>query len=178
MNKKVKYAYQELPEDIQKTQPPRTGKKRRKRERKREWLIETDTTINKRTRGVTALERSVAKQFATGGLNQVLGCTNLTLAPTGSHINRTICHWGFKSGSRVHQPHNFPNRFSYEQTSTSCLGKITPTHTNKANNSEKENTVNYLKLKVCTSAGLSHRIVSISIYIVTYIVVTYMSRSF
>jgi hypothetical protein len=40
-----------------------------------------------RTRELTALERSVAKQFATGDLNQVLGCTNLTLAPTGSHMN-------------------------------------------------------------------------------------------
>jgi hypothetical protein len=41
-----------------------------------------------RTRGVSALERTVAKQIATGGLNQVLGCTNLTLAPTDSHINK------------------------------------------------------------------------------------------
>jgi hypothetical protein len=38
----------------------------------------------------------VAKQFATGGLNLVLGCTRLTLAPT-------------------------------KQTSTICLGEITPT---------------------------------------------------
>jgi hypothetical protein len=35
-----------------------------------------------RTRGVTALEWSVAKQ--------VLGCTNLTLAPTGSHIKKQV----------------------------------------------------------------------------------------
>jgi hypothetical protein len=42
----------------------------------------------KRILGVTALERSVAKQFATGGLYQVLGCTNLTLAPTGSLMNK------------------------------------------------------------------------------------------
>jgi hypothetical protein len=55
----------------------------------------------KRTLGVPALERSVAKQFGTGGLNQVVGCTNITLARTGS-----------------------PN----EQTSTNCLGEITPTH--------------------------------------------------
>jgi hypothetical protein len=41
-----------------------------------------------RTRWVTALGRSVAKQFATGGLIQVLGCTNLTLAPIGSQINK------------------------------------------------------------------------------------------
>jgi hypothetical protein len=42
-------------------------------------------------------------RFATGGLNQVLECINLTLAP---------------------------NRYSYEQTSTSCegcKGEITPT---------------------------------------------------
>jgi hypothetical protein len=51
----------------------------------------------KRTRGVTALERSVANCW-------------------------------FKPGSRVHQPHTCPNRFSYEQTSTSCLREITPTH--------------------------------------------------
>jgi hypothetical protein len=44
---------------------------------------------------------SVAKQFATGGLNHVLVCTNLTLAP---------------------------NRFSDEQTSSSCLGEFAPTH--------------------------------------------------
>jgi hypothetical protein len=31
----------------------------------------------------------VAKQFTTGGLNQVLGF-NLTLAPTGSHINKQV----------------------------------------------------------------------------------------
>jgi hypothetical protein len=41
-----------------------------------------------RTRGVSTLEGSVAKQFASGGLNQVLGCTNLTLAPTGSQMNK------------------------------------------------------------------------------------------
>ena len=44
----------------------------------------------KRTFGDTALERSVAKQIATGGLNQVLGCTNLTLAPTGSRITKQV----------------------------------------------------------------------------------------
>ena len=47
----------------------------------------------------------------------------------GTVSGKTICHWGFKPGSRVHQPHTCPNRFSYEQTSTTCLGKITPTHT-------------------------------------------------
>ena len=38
-----------------------------------------------RTGGFTALERSMAKQFATGGFNQVLECTNLTLAQTNKH---------------------------------------------------------------------------------------------
>jgi hypothetical protein len=28
----------------------------------------------------------------------------------------------------VHHPHTCPYRFSYEQTSTRCLGEITPTH--------------------------------------------------
>jgi hypothetical protein len=38
------------------------------------------------------------------------------------------CHWGFKPDSRVHQLYTYPNRFSYEQTSTSSLGELTPTH--------------------------------------------------
>jgi hypothetical protein len=50
----------------------------------------TPQTINERTLGVTALERSVAKKFDTDGLNQVLGCTNLTLASTGSHMNEQV----------------------------------------------------------------------------------------
>jgi hypothetical protein len=55
------------------------------------WPIPIQTPqTKKRTRGVTSLERSVAKQFATVGLNQVLGCTNLTLGPTGSHINNQV----------------------------------------------------------------------------------------
>jgi hypothetical protein len=36
--------------------------------------------------------------------------------------------WWFKPGSRVHQPHTRPNRFSYEQTSTICLDESAPTH--------------------------------------------------
>jgi hypothetical protein len=67
------------------------------REEKRAWLYNNpfQKRRNKqftkvRTRGVTALERSVAKQFATVDLNQVLECTNLTLAPTGSHINKQV----------------------------------------------------------------------------------------
>ena len=76
------------------------------REEKRAWLY-NDQFQNRRhkqltkvrTRGVTALERSMEKQFSTGGLNQVLGRTNLTLAAIGSHM---------------------------KQTSTSCLGEISP----------------------------------------------------
>jgi hypothetical protein len=43
----------------------------------------------------------------------------------GTVSSKIVCHWGFKPGSRVHQPYTCPNRFSYEQTSTSCLGEIT-----------------------------------------------------
>jgi hypothetical protein len=54
--------------------------------------FKTDTKNNLKNENptVTALERSVTKQFAAGGLNQVLGCTNLTLAPTGSHTNKQV----------------------------------------------------------------------------------------
>jgi hypothetical protein len=69
----------------QKTQPPHTAKRKRKRE-KESIFKKNDHFQNRhhkqltklRTRGVIALERSMAKQFTTGGLNQVLGCTNLT----------------------------------------------------------------------------------------------------
>ncbi len=51
--------------------------------------------------------------------------------PWGSRLGtvsgKTICHWRFKPGDRVQQPHTCPYRFSYQQTSTSCLGEITPT---------------------------------------------------
>jgi hypothetical protein len=46
----------------------------------------------------------------------------------GTVSGKTNCHWGFKPGSRVHQSHTCPNMFSYQQTSTSCLGEKTPTH--------------------------------------------------
>ncbi len=89
--KKVKYAYQKWPHPAE-TASPHSQKRR---EDKRAWLYNNQFQNRRhkqltkvRTRGVTALERSVAKQIATGGLNQVLGCTNLTLAPTGSHINK------------------------------------------------------------------------------------------
>jgi hypothetical protein len=90
--KKVKYAYQESPHS-ENTASPRSKKEEREREDKQ--------LTKKRTLGVNALERSVAKQFGTSGLNQVLRCTNLTLAPTDSHMNIQA---------------------------QSCLGEITPAH--------------------------------------------------
>jgi hypothetical protein len=36
------------------------------------------------------LEWSVEKQFTTGGFNQGLWCINLTLAPTGSRMNKQV----------------------------------------------------------------------------------------
>jgi hypothetical protein len=112
--KKVKYAYQEWPHPAdtayphsrhslhtQQTQPSHTADTAypysQKVEKKRAWFYNNQLQkrhqkqlTKVRTRGITALERSVAKQFATGGLNQVLGCTKLTLAPTGSHINKQV----------------------------------------------------------------------------------------
>jgi hypothetical protein len=46
----------------------------------------------------------------------------------GTVSGKTICHWGFPPGSRVHQPHTCPNRFFKEQTSTMCLGELAPTN--------------------------------------------------
>jgi hypothetical protein len=46
----------------------------------------------------------------------------------GTISSKTICHWEFKPGSMVHQLYTSPNSFSYEHTSTSCLGEISPTH--------------------------------------------------
>jgi hypothetical protein len=46
----------------------------------------------------------------------------------GTVSGKTICHWGFKPGSMVHQPHTCPKKFSYQHTRTSCLGEITQTH--------------------------------------------------
>jgi hypothetical protein len=67
---------------IQKTQPLHTAKKREQK------------TLQKFTKKdnpkVTAFKLSVAKQFATRGLIQVLGCTNLTRSPTGSHMNKQV----------------------------------------------------------------------------------------
>jgi hypothetical protein len=36
------------------------------------------------------LEWPMAKQFASVGLNLVLWCINLTLVPTGSHMNKQV----------------------------------------------------------------------------------------
>jgi hypothetical protein len=79
---------------IQQTQPPHTAKSR---EEKTAWLNNNQFQNRRhkqltkvRTRGVTALEWSVAKQISTGGLNQVLGWTNLTLARTGSPMNKQV----------------------------------------------------------------------------------------
>jgi hypothetical protein len=87
----VKYAYQESPHS-ENTASPRSEKEEREREHVYIRILISKghhkQLTKKRTLGVTALERSVAKQFATGGLNQVLGCTNLTLAPTGSRMNK------------------------------------------------------------------------------------------
>ncbi len=77
---------------IQQTQPTHTAESR---EEKTAWLYNNQFHNRRhkqltkvRTRGVTALELSETKQFATVGLNQVLGCTFFTLSPTGSHINK------------------------------------------------------------------------------------------
>jgi hypothetical protein len=100
---KSKYAYQESPH-WENTASPRSKKEEREFQRERMFiriLFSNKTPqTKKRTLGITALERSVEKHFATGGLNQVLGCTNITC----------------------------PKKFSYQQTSTSCLSEITPTH--------------------------------------------------
>ncbi len=87
----MKYAYQESPHS-ENTASPRSEKEEREREHVYIRILISKghhkQLTKKRTLGVTALERSVAKQFATGGLNQVLGCTNLTLAPTGSFMKK------------------------------------------------------------------------------------------
>jgi hypothetical protein len=89
--KKVKYAYQESPHS-ENTASPRNEKEERQREHVYIRIFISKghhkQLTKKRTLRVTAMERSVAKQFATGDLNQVLECTNLTLAPTGSRMNK------------------------------------------------------------------------------------------
>jgi hypothetical protein len=42
----------------------------------------------KRTRWVTVWNGQWQNNLPLGDLNQVLWCTNLTLAPTGSHMNK------------------------------------------------------------------------------------------
>ncbi len=86
----MKYAYQELPHS-EDTAFPHSQEKEKEGIFNNHFQNRHHKQLTKlRTRGVTALERSVAKQFATGGLNQVRGCTNLSLAPTGSHINKQL----------------------------------------------------------------------------------------
>jgi hypothetical protein len=53
--------------------------------------FKTDTTNNKieNPRGYR-LGTATGKTIFHWGLNQVLGCTNLTLAPTGSHFNTQV----------------------------------------------------------------------------------------
>jgi hypothetical protein len=71
----VKYEYQKLPYSDNKEASPRSQNVERKRDHefiRRSISNKTPQTINeKRTFGVKALRRSLAKQFATGGLNQV-----------------------------------------------------------------------------------------------------------
>jgi hypothetical protein len=76
--KNVKYAYQEWPHSV--------SSRSEKEENEREHVFirilisnKTPQTINEKEKlGVTALERSEAKLFATGCLNKVLECINLT----------------------------------------------------------------------------------------------------
>jgi hypothetical protein len=93
--RKVKYAYQELPHS-EDTVSPRSEKEERQREH-----VYIRILISKRT-PETINEKE-----------------NLRGYRLGTVIDKTICHWGLKPGSRVHQPHTCPNRFSYEQTITS-----------------------------------------------------------
>jgi predicted solute-binding protein len=81
----VKYAYQESPHSIKHSLPTQRNKKSEREYAFIRILISNKITQLRKTRtiGVTTLEWSVAKQFATGG-------TNLTLAPTGSHINKQV----------------------------------------------------------------------------------------
>jgi hypothetical protein len=78
----------------QKTQHPHTAKSREEKrallyyDQLQKWRHKQWT--NMRTLAVTALKRSVAKQFVAGGLNQVLWRTNLALAPAGSHKNKQV----------------------------------------------------------------------------------------
>jgi hypothetical protein len=102
--KTVTYAYQEMPHSEDTASPHRQDK-----ERKGESMV-YKMTISKQT------PQTINKN------------ENLRGYRLGTVSGKTICHWGFKPGSRMHQPHTCPYRFSYQQTSTSCFGEITPTH--------------------------------------------------
>jgi hypothetical protein len=100
----VKYAYQESPHS-ENTASPRIERV----ESKREHVFIRISISNKTPQIINENENPWGYR---------LGTVNV----------KTICHWGFKPGSRMHEPHTCPNRLSYQQTSTSCLGEITPTH--------------------------------------------------
>jgi hypothetical protein len=94
--------YQESPHS-ENTACPRSKKEERERERVFIRLLisnKTPQTINEKENSWRYRLGTVSgKTICHRGLNQVLGCTNLILASTGSH----------------------------QQTSTSCFGEITPT---------------------------------------------------
>jgi hypothetical protein len=104
VRKKVKYAYQESSHS-ENTASPRSERVERKREQvfiKISISNQTPQTIN---------EKENPWGYSLGTIS-----------------GKTFCHWGFKIDSRVPQPHTCPNMFLYEQTSTCCLGEITPTN--------------------------------------------------
>jgi hypothetical protein len=75
------------------TQKTRSEKVEGKREHMLIRIIisnKTPQTINeiKEPLGLPPWNGQWKNHFATGGLNLVLGCTNITLAPTGSHISK------------------------------------------------------------------------------------------
>jgi hypothetical protein len=75
----------------QKTQPPHTAKKKRGRAWFIKWTIskQTPQTINNKWEPEGYRIGTVSgKTICHRDLNHVLGCTNITLAPTGSHINK------------------------------------------------------------------------------------------
>jgi hypothetical protein len=80
----VKYAYQEL-QHSEDTASPHSQEEEKERERKRACLI----------------KRSVSKQTPQT-INKIENPRGYRL---GTVRGKTICHWGFKAGSSVHQHH-------------------------------------------------------------------------
>ena len=71
---KVVIIHQEWPHPADTASPHSQKVERRRQHGYNQFQNRRHKQLTKvRTRGVTALERSVAKQIATGGLNQVLG---------------------------------------------------------------------------------------------------------